>query len=30
LTLISLWAVSLARSHDPFSWERATQKNRNT
>jgi hypothetical protein len=24
------WAVSLARSHDPFSWERATEKNRNT
>ena len=28
LTLISLWAVSLARSHDPISWERATEKNR--
>ena len=24
------WAVSVARSHDPFSWERATEKNRNT
>ena len=23
-------AVSVARSHDPFSWERATEKNRNT
>jgi hypothetical protein len=23
------WAVSAARSHDPFSWERATEKNRN-
>lgn len=22
-------AVSAARSHDPFSWERATEKNRN-
>lgn len=30
LTLISLWAVSLARSHDPISWERATEKNKNT
>jgi hypothetical protein len=29
-TVISLWAISLARSHDPFSWERATEKNRNT
>ena len=25
-----LWATSVARSHDPFSWERATEKNRNT
>jgi hypothetical protein len=25
-----LWAVSVARSHDPFSWERATEKNKNT
>ena len=24
------WAVSAARSHDPISWERATEKNRNT
>ena len=24
-----LWAVSTARSHDPFSWERATEKNKN-
>ena len=24
------WAVSAARSHDPFSWERATEKNRST
>ncbi|MET0382086.1 MAG: hypothetical protein ABW032_01560 [Burkholderiaceae bacterium] len=23
-------AVSTARSHDPFSWERATEKNRST
>jgi len=23
-------AASAARSHDPFSWERATEKNRNT
>ena len=27
---VSPWAVSAARSHDPFSWERATEKNRNT
>jgi hypothetical protein len=25
-----LWATSVARSHDPCSWERATEKNRNT
>lgn len=25
----TLWATSVARSHDPFSWERATEKNRN-
>ena len=25
-----LWAASAARSHDPISWERATEKNRNT
>jgi len=24
------WATSVARSHDPLSWERATEKNRNT
>lgn len=24
------WAVSAARSHDPISWERATEKNRST
>ena len=24
------WAVSVARSHDPNSWERATENNRNT
>lgn len=23
-------ATSVARSHDPISWERATEKNRNT
>jgi hypothetical protein len=27
---VFVWAVSLARSHDPISWERATEKNRNT
>ncbi len=27
---LTLWAVSEARSHDPCSWERATEKNRNT
>jgi hypothetical protein len=26
---LSPWAVSAARSHDPISWERATEKNRN-
>ena len=25
-----LWAISVARSHDPCSWERATEKNRST
>lgn len=25
----TLWATSVARSHDPFSWERATEKNKN-
>lgn len=24
------WATSVARSHDPNSWERATEKNRST
>ena len=24
------WATSVARSHDPISWERATEKNKNT
>ena len=24
------WATSVARSHDPCSWERATEKNRST
>jgi hypothetical protein len=24
-----VWATSVARSHDPISWERATEKNRN-
>jgi hypothetical protein len=28
--LVSLGATSVARSHDPFSWERATEKNKNT
>ena len=28
--LVSVGAVSAARSHDPNSWERATEKNRNT
>jgi heme A synthase len=28
--VITLWATSAARSHDPISWERATEKNRNT
>ena len=26
----STGATSAARSHDPFSWERATEKNRST
>jgi hypothetical protein len=25
-----IWAPSVARSHDPCSWERATEKNRST
>jgi hypothetical protein len=28
LGLSLLWATSAARSHDPYSWERATEKNR--
>lgn len=28
--LSAFWATSVARSHDPISWERATEKNRNT
>jgi hypothetical protein len=27
---VALGAVSAARSHDPCSWERATEKNRST
>jgi hypothetical protein len=27
---VMLWAPSVARSHDPCSWERATEKNRST
>jgi hypothetical protein len=27
---VTLGATSAARSHDPISWERATEKNRNT
>jgi hypothetical protein len=30
LFALSLWATSVARSHDPISRERATEKNRNT
>ena len=26
----TFWAISVARSHDPCSWERATEKNRST
>jgi hypothetical protein len=26
----TFWATSVARSHDPISWERATEKNKNT
>ncbi len=25
----TFWATSVARSHDPVSWERATEKNKN-
>jgi hypothetical protein len=28
--VLLVWATSAARSHDPISWERATEKNRNT
>ncbi len=27
---VLIWAPSVARSHDPCSWERATEKNRST
>jgi hypothetical protein len=27
---VAFWATSVARSHDPSSWERATEKNRST
>ena len=30
LSAATLWATSVARSHDPGSWERATEKNRST
>jgi len=30
LSLPVVGATSVARSHDPFSWERATEKNKNT
>lgn len=30
LAAASVGATSVARSHDPFSWERATEKNKNT
>jgi uncharacterized membrane protein YccC len=29
-SLAACWATSVARSHDPISWERATEKNKNT
>jgi hypothetical protein len=29
-TALVVGATSVARSHDPFSWERATEKNRST
>jgi hypothetical protein len=29
-SLVACGATSVARSHDPFSWERATEKNRST
>jgi hypothetical protein len=30
LPVLLVGATSVARSHDPISWERATEKNRNT
>jgi len=30
LSLLTPGATSVARSHDPISWERATEKNRST
>jgi hypothetical protein len=30
LLVLLLGATSVARSHDPVSWERATEKNRST
>jgi hypothetical protein len=30
LSAVPCWATSVARSHDPNSWERATEKNRST
>ncbi len=30
LALLLLGVISVARSHDPVSWERATEKNRST
>jgi membrane protein DedA with SNARE-associated domain len=30
LPLLLVGATSAARSHDPISWERATEKNKNT
>jgi hypothetical protein len=30
VVVLLTWAVSVARSHDPISWERATEKNRST
>lgn len=29
LDSVAVGAVSVARSHDPISWERATEKNKN-
>ncbi|MED5621513.1 hypothetical protein [Ideonella sp. BN130291] len=29
-SLVACGATSVARSHDPISWERATEKNRST